>query len=294
MEVLGRRDDGFHDLSSVFLRVGMSDRLTLQPGAGPEDRLTVTGLAGVPTAGNLVLQALQALRQHAGLDLPPLDVTLEKQIPVAAGLGGGSSDCASAIRLAAACWGVSIAPADELALAASLGSDVPFFIGNHPAAAMGGRGERLMPLPAVRGDGGLLLVTPPIALSTAAVFDRFDRLGEQRGGRMTGELLSALESGITGARLAEWAHHLHDSNDLWPAAASLEPALLGLRETLTRLLGRPVLLSGSGSTLFALYASAQEAAAAGKELAERRLPELQSALINAVDLVGPDPKWRFP
>jgi 4-diphosphocytidyl-2C-methyl-D-erythritol kinase len=90
------------------------------------------------------------------------------------------------------------------------------------------------------------------------------------------------------------APQLRDANDLWAAAASLEPALPALRGALEQKSGVPWLMSGSGSTLFALYPSAAEAAEAGKALAASGLPELKSVLINAVDLVGPDPIWRHP
>ncbi|HYI21538.1 MAG TPA: hypothetical protein VEX62_02780 [Candidatus Limnocylindrales bacterium] len=272
LDVLGRRNDGYHELRSTFLRVGLSDRLTMDLGAGPGDRLTVTGLAGAPTEGNLVLTALDALRRHVAAELPPIDVTLDKRIPAAAGLGGGSSDAASALKLACECWGIALAPAEELTLAASLGSDVPFFAHDVPVATINGRGEHVSPIAAPDDDiGGLLLVTPPISLSTAAVFERFDdlpmRLDEDR---------------------------LRDANDLWPAAASLEPSLPRLREELERATSVPWLMSGSGPTLFAIYPSVEEASAAGRSLVESRLPELESAILNAVDLIGPDPNWRHP
>ena len=100
LKVVGTRSDGFHELRSVFLRIGLADRLSVSiGGADGADALTVTGLPGAPSHNNLVTQALTALRAHAEIPLPTLDVTLDKQIPSAAGLGGGSSDCASAIRL---------------------------------------------------------------------------------------------------------------------------------------------------------------------------------------------------
>ncbi len=272
LEVLGRRDDGYHELRSVFLRIGLSDRVTMDQGAGPGDSLTVTGLAGAPTEGNLVLKALDALRRHVAADLPPIEVALDKRIPVAAGLGGGSSDAASSLKLACECWGIALAPAEELTLAASLGSDVPFFAHEVPVAAIDGRGEQVSPIPALYDDiGGLLLVTPPISLSTAAVFERYD------------DLPTRLD-----------ADRLREANDLWPAAASLEPSLPRLREVLERETGMPWLMSGSGPTLFAIYPSVEETSVAGRSLVASRLPELESALINAVDLVGPDPNWRHP
>ncbi len=180
LEVVGRRDDGFHELRSIFLRVGLTDRLTMAPGTGPADRLTVTGLPGIPTEGNLVLEALDALRRHLGVDLPPLDVTLEKRIPAAAGLGGGSSDAASALSLAQAAWQITLDPDDVLSVAADIGSDVPFFAADTAAALVEGRGEWITPLLRVESVG-LLLVTPPIRLQTGTVFARFDDLPRAEG-----------------------------------------------------------------------------------------------------------------
>jgi 4-diphosphocytidyl-2-C-methyl-D-erythritol kinase len=270
LEVVGRRPDGYHELRSVFLRVGLTDRLTVKPGgADGSDTLTITGLPGVPVRDNLVLRAAEALRGRLGVELPTLDFRLEKNIPAAAGLGGGSSDCASALKLALVAWGVGLSEAEELELAAELGSDVPFFVSGLGEALVEGRGERVSPSSVISG-GGVLLFTPPIALRTAAVFDRFDHLALPR--LLEGEA----------------------QNDLWPAAASLAPTLPALREELERATGKPWLMSGSGPTLFALYPSASEAAEAGQGLAASQLPSIDNALINAVDLVGPDPAWRYP
>ena len=119
LKVVGRRDDGFHELRSIFLRIGLADRLTIDVGgADGSDRLTVSGLAGVSSHNNLVTQALDAVRARAEIPLPTLDVTLDKQIPAAAGMGGGSSDCASAIRLAQAVWGVGLSESEEMDLGA--------------------------------------------------------------------------------------------------------------------------------------------------------------------------------
>lgn len=298
LEVVGRRPDGYHELRSVFLRIGLADRLRIGPRVGADgDRLTVSGLPGVPVRGNLVLRAFDAIRAHSGLPLPALEAELEKAVPAAGGLGGGSSDCAAALALAQACWGVALAPADQLALGAALGSDVPFFVLGPPAALVEGRGEHVRPLSAPRGELGVLLVTPPIEVSTGAVFAHFDELNGARtgmAGAATAALAAALAAGLDGAGLATWAERLRDANELWPASASAAPQLPDAREVLESTTGRPWLLSGSGPTLFALYPSLASAVAAGEELIVDQPAELDEALINAVDLVGPDPAWRFP
>jgi 4-diphosphocytidyl-2-C-methyl-D-erythritol kinase len=281
-----RRHDGLHPLSSVFLRIGLADELNVAFGSGAgDDVLTVGGLEGCPVKGNLVLRAFGAARRALGHSLPPLVAHLDKRIPMDAGLGGGSADAASAVDCALQMWGAGLAP-DRLAeVSLELGSDVPFFARNLGAALVSGRGEVIERLP-VPPDIGLLLVTPPIDLSTAAVYARFDELsdGEERPAPEVPDL----------SGLAEAAGALREANDLWPAVVSLAPGLGLLRDELETRTGRPWLLSGSGSTLFAVYPSSTMAADAGRSLAAAEADALGGAMINAVDLVGPDPVWRYP
>lgn len=298
LEVGPLGDDGYHTLTSIFLRIGLADLIALKLTAGgAADRVVVSGLPGAPIEENIVLRALAALRERAGLPLPPVEIELEKRVPVAAGLGGGSSDAAAALKLAQACWGVGVAASDEMTLAARLGSDVPFFVADAEVALVEGRGEAVRPLRSVGGNAGLLLATAPTTLSTRAVFARHDALSEQ-GSRpeasLSEDLAIALESGLIGQELCGWAGRLRDANDLWPAAAELAPLLPALRDELEKRTGRPWLLSGSGPTLFALYPSAPDAAEAGRVLVDRRPASLDGALIHAVDLIGPDPIWRHP
>jgi 4-diphosphocytidyl-2-C-methyl-D-erythritol kinase len=295
LEVGPRLDDGYHPLESVFLRVGLSDRLTIRPGEGTEDRLVVGGLPGCPADGNIVLRALALLRAKADRPLPPLDVELEKRIPIAAGLAGGSSDAAAALALAAAAWGLEPSLAERLALAMELGSDVPFFGVDASAALVEGRGEGLTALPPVAGEAGVLLYCPPVTVSTTAAYARFDELGPvaRSTQRQTAELARAVRGGAGGRELAAWGSRLRDANHLWPAAVSLVPALAELRNELEARTGLPWLMSGSGPTLFSLHPTLAAAAATGKRVAEVGLPR-EGTLIMATDLVGPDPAWRYP
>ena len=286
LEVVGRLPDGYHALRSIFLRVGLSDRLSLSTGgADGADSLSITGRAGAPQRNNLVTRALDAVRARAKIPLPTLDVRLDKHIPAAAGLGGGSSDAASAVKLAQACWGVGLSEAEELALGLDLGSDVPFFLSGATAALVEGRGERVAPL-SDEVSAGLLLVTHELEVSTARVFDRYDDLDLPS----KANTIPDIELGA----LAALGERLRDANDLWSATASLEPSLVELRDELESSTAVPWLLSGSGPTMFALYSSAAHAAEAGKELVARRHASLEKAVISAVDAIGPDPAWRYP
>ncbi len=171
---LGR--DGYHPLKSVFLRIGLADDLTVAFGNDEgADVLTVSGLPGADSDGNLVLSAFRATRHALGLNLPPLVAHLDKRIPVGAGLGGGSADAAAAVDCALQMWGAGLSPAARDEVALELGADVPFFAHNVDAALVSGRGETIEPQPPPAGIG-LVLVTPPIHMSTAAVFARFDEL----------------------------------------------------------------------------------------------------------------------
>jgi 4-diphosphocytidyl-2-C-methyl-D-erythritol kinase len=291
-----RGDDGYHPLSSIFLRVGLADDLTVAPAPGPGgDVLTLGGLPGAPLEGNLVLRAFALTRRALGHDLPGLVAHLEKRIPMAAGLGGGSSDAAAALDGALIAWGAGLAPDLRAEIDLELGADVPFFARGGEVALVEGRGEQVARLAPPSGELGVLLVTPPIALSTAQAFARFDELGSTAESEsVTRDLAQALLDGMSAETLVAWAPRLRDANDLWPAAASLAPGLTALREHLEEQTNQPWLMTGSGSTLFCLYPSVAQATAEGRLLVQAESELLEGAMIMAVDLVGPDPAWRFP
>jgi 4-diphosphocytidyl-2-C-methyl-D-erythritol kinase len=286
LRVGARRRDGFHALESIFLRIGFTDELTVALGNGVEsDALTVTGIPRCPVEGNLVLRAFGAARRALGADLPPLVAHLDKRIPMAAGLGGGSSDAAAALDCALQAWGAGLAPALLAELALDLGSDVPFFVRSVGAARVSGQGQTIEPIEAPPHEIGILLVTPPFALSTRAVFARYDELDEARP--VDGPIPNL-------ANLANAMSQLRDANDLWPAAVSLAPELDVVRAELEHRTDRPWLMSGSGSTLFTIYPSPAAAGNAGRKVAAAESRNLLGATISAVDLVGPDPLWRYP
>ena len=281
LEVIGRRPDGFHELRSVFAPLALADELSVRP-AGPSqardgsavrcaDRMAIAGAPGLTVGDNLVLRAAALLRAGTARPLAPLEFRLRKRIPVAAGLGGGSSDALAALDLAASAWGLRLGERRRLRLAALLGSDVPFFaLGGW--ALVGGRGERLRRLPPPSGGPlGVLLVIPAARLSTRDVFAALDAAGEGSGlearphtrphappGEPPGaghgdaaNLAALLRRGATAADVAA----IRPANDLLPAAARLLPGLEPLRRALADLLAREVLLSGSGPSLAVLYPS---------------------------------------
>ncbi len=301
LAVLGRRADGFHNLHSVMVPVTLADRLSVAVLPGGGDTLHVEGADTGPSERNLVLRAIAATRAAVGrgASTPPLAARLEKRIPVAAGLGGGSSDAAAAIDAALEAWGADLDDARWLDVAAALGSDVPFFLSGGPALAEG-RGERLTPLRGIRGEApGVLLVTPAVPVPTPAVFAALAAGGPAAPAasgatrissvHLAGELLGGA---LRASDLVARAGILATANDLANAAYTVVPALLPFRRALMRLTGGAVGLSGSGPTLWAIYpteAAASEAAAlVSGALADGRLvaPGASPPFIAAMSIVS--------
>ncbi|HLY15417.1 MAG TPA: hypothetical protein VKR24_13800 [Candidatus Limnocylindrales bacterium] len=277
LAIIGRRPDGFHALHSIMAPLALADGLSLAAAAGPLDTLHVSGpgldrLALGPTADNLVLRAIDAARRAVGgaRPTPALAARLEKRIPIAAGLAGGSSDAAAAFDGALEAWnagGDAVLSAEERQRAAArLGSDVPFFLAAG-VALVEGRGERVTALPgAIRGEpAGILLIVPRIRLATPAVFAAYVASGAAINGatRLTSDHLAGeLQRGLSARTLHDRAGILASANDLLPASTSLEPALVPFRRALARLAGRPIGLSGSGPALWVLYPSLADAQSA--------------------------------
>jgi 4-diphosphocytidyl-2-C-methyl-D-erythritol kinase len=254
-----RREDGLHELCSLFEPLALADLITLPtlttPGGGQSrmgaarDEVVCPGVEGE----NLVTRALAALRER-GWRRPPLRVEIEKRIPVAAGLGGGSADAAAVLRLAAG----EVAELEQIA--STLGADVPSQLA--PALALvRGAGERVERLPQP-APHAVVLLPGGGGLGTADVFAEADRLGLGRGEDELAELAQRLRE-AAGAGASPLAYPELLVNDLEPAARSLRPeigvALDALREA-----GAPqALLTGSGPTAFGLFetlVAAQEAA----------------------------------
>lgn len=311
LSVVGRRPDGFHDLHSVFVPLGLHDVLTLAPSraAGRSDTLHVSGLDAGPLGDNLVLRAIAAARMAVGEGpgrpaTPPLAARLEKRIPVAAGLGGGSSDAAAAFDGALEAWAASSDLDEERRrrAAATIGSDVPFFLHGGPALVEG-RGERVTPLTGVHGHPGILLVTPSVAVRTPDVFAVFDGARGSGDGsvRMTSaHLAQELGNGLSATDLLARAGVLASANDLLAAVVLVEPGLVGVRRALTRVLGQPIGLSGSGPTLWTLYPSEGDAEAAAATVRtaveDGTIPSLgdgpPSIIATTIRTASPQPRER--
>ena len=244
-----RRSDGFHHLATVFQAVGLHDDVTVE--LADDWGISVHGPYAdqVPADDtNLAMRAVRLLAGEAGLDVP-VHITIDKDIPVAAGLAGGSADAAGALLACDALWGVGSSKAALERLAAELGSDVPFALVG--GTAMGsGRGDQLAPVLG-KGRYSWVLALSDVGLSTPKVYAECDRL---RSGRRvpepapSGSMMKALRSG----NVAALGRAL--SNDLQPAALSLQP---GLAEVLRLGLDSGAvggIVSGSGPTVAFLVA----------------------------------------
>lgn len=243
LHVRRRRDDGYHELETLFAFVDNGDVLTAQPAEA--DRFEVTGeFAEVldNPFGNLVARALSALPRPQGLH-----VTLEKNLPVAAGLGGGSADAGALFRIVEQVHGL---PDDWEERAARLGADVPACVRSEMAIGRG-TGTELEPAQNDMAGMAVLLVNPQIPLPTGPVFKAWD--GADRGPLPSGKASDIARNG---------------RNDLRQPAIEICPQIAGVLERLGQTEPWMAEMSGSGATCFALYDSAEHRDRAARVLAE--------------------------
>ncbi|MES2496034.1 MAG: 4-(cytidine 5'-diphospho)-2-C-methyl-D-erythritol kinase [Pseudomonadota bacterium] len=255
LHVRRRRDDGYHDIETIFAFAEHGDAVTAQAG---DPRLTLSGpfapaLAGEDPEDNLVMRAARRLCALIGDEAPPA-IHLAKHLPVAAGIGGGSADAAAVLRLLCRERGTAINDPQVIQLAADLGADVPACLASTTMRG-DGRGDRL---DAIEADGlaglPLLLVNPRVPLPTGPVFAGWDQV--DRGPLASGDPLAAALAG---------------RNDLEPPARALRPAI---GDVVALLAERPgailARMSGSGATCFALFGSEDDRDAADRAIAASR------------------------
>jgi 4-diphosphocytidyl-2-C-methyl-D-erythritol kinase len=242
LHVTGRRDDGYHLLDSLVVFAGAADALRAAPHDGLSLEVAGPFAAGLSAdSGNLVLRAMRALAEATGQSAGAR-LTLEKRLPVASGIGGGSADAAATLRLLCRLWGIAPPSAALRQIALGLGADVPVCLRSVPCR-MGGIGERLDDRPALP-RAGLALVNPGVAVPTAGVF-------RARTGGFSAPA-SLAPSWPDAAALA--ADLRRTGNDLEPAARRLQPVISTVLDALAAqpgcLLAR---MSGSGATCFGLF-----------------------------------------
>jgi 4-diphosphocytidyl-2-C-methyl-D-erythritol kinase len=253
------RDDGRHELVSVMTPLDLHDTLTLEPAStAGADEVLCAGVEGPNLAGD----ALRLFRERTGWDGPPVRVTIDKRTPVAAGLGGGSADAAAALRLARRHSGLGDEPL-LLEIAARLGSDVPSQVRPRTTLVTGG-GERVETIVPPDPSSGVLVLPSQHALSTGAVYRRFDELGEIR----THDELRRLADELRAASAAP------PVNDLAAAARSLCPPIDEALDAARATGAARVMVAGSGPTVVAFYDDRASAERAAHRFSDRLPPPI--------------------
>ncbi|MEE8353831.1 MAG: 4-(cytidine 5'-diphospho)-2-C-methyl-D-erythritol kinase [Dehalococcoidales bacterium] len=263
LEVLGRRDDGYHEIRSVVQAIDLGDRLTFEATGATEVSCTMPGWNAEES---LVMRAVDVVSEATGSDRG-VTIEIEKRIPLMSGLGGDSSDAAAVLLALDRLWQLGLSPEKLHELAARLGSDVPFFLGGG-TALMAGRGERLTPLPSPAATWAVVVV-PPVPRGPGKTAHAYGRLeaSDFTGGEQTERLAATLRSGgsLAGEPLfnafersafAE-VNRLVECRDAMLAASGTE--------------GSAVHLAGSGPGLFAVVADRPAAEALCSDLKRRGL-----------------------
>ena len=263
LHVLRRRADGYHELDSLAVFMPQVADV-LHVSAANESGLEVGGApaAGVPAdERNLALRAARALIRRWPRHFGPVHIRLEKRLPAAAGIGGGSADAAAVMRAMCRLFGFSPPPAELMAVALELGADVPVCLHGR-AVRMRGIGERLTAV-AIPAGLGVVLANPGVRLATAEVFSRLAEMRRRNGQEAAGGLPDdwPMQRGAFLDSLARLR------NDLEAPARALAPAIADCLQALRTLFGaRLARMSGSGATCFALFDTVDAARAAAEKL----------------------------
>jgi 4-diphosphocytidyl-2-C-methyl-D-erythritol kinase len=252
LDVLRKRPDGYHDLRMLMQRISLYDDVAITAVATPGIRV-ITDSADVPAdSGNIAWRAADALLRRAGCDAG-LEIRISKRIPVAAGLGGGSSDAAAVLMGVNELLALGFSPEELMAIGLQLGADVPFFIFGKAAIAEG-IGEQLTEVSGLP-QLPLVIVNPGISVATAWVYQNLRLTTEKVAAKIP--LLYESAADLCGIL----------SNDLEAVTISRFPVISEIKERLLALGAVGALMSGSGSSVFAVFADEERAAAAAGQLA---------------------------
>jgi 4-diphosphocytidyl-2-C-methyl-D-erythritol kinase len=249
---------GYHEIETLFQAVDLVDRIRIEPTEGGDLELDVVGADLGPASENLVWKAARAFADETRL-AGGLRIRLEKEVPAGAGLGGGSSDAAATLTALNALHGEPLAPSDIERLAGSLGADVSFFTAGAATALGWGRGERLRGLPALPSRP-VLIVCPEFGISTREAYAVLARHREETGRPPAEPRFEAVTSIDWG-----WVIARHE-NDFERVLTPVHADLARIRSTFERTEAVLVLLSGSGSAVFAVYDGDDEAEAASRRM----------------------------
>lgn len=249
LEVLDRRDDGYHNIESIMTTLALHDTVTLTAHTGGDCRLVCDTAVTEDPEDNLCMKALRAFFAHTGIVCDGVDISLEKRIPMQAGLGGGSADAAAVLRALRSIYAPEMPQSELEAIGATVGSDVPFCVGGGTQLVTG-RGEVLTPLPPVP-PCVFLIVKPKEGFSTAEMYARLDRreVEERTNCREIAEVALKVKEVVT---LAVGLHN--DFDEVLP----LNSQVPMIHEAMLRRGAWGTVLCGSGSAVAGLYRTEEE------------------------------------
>jgi len=256
LRVTGIRADGYHELDTSFAYVDVFDHLDIRPARNIEVTCSIPGLSG---ENNLVFRVLEAMRGKFGVE-SGLSVHIDKQLPAQAGLGGGSSDAATALLVANSIWNLNLSTDQLIDFAAPFGADIPCFLFGEASIASG-IGERLARFPGKLPMEHILLAYPGTGLSTPAVFSHFD------SHHPSPDTLT-LQSGVDTIRAR--SEIVIGDNDLEASATALSRDVESLLKEMRSVANR-TWMSGSGSTCIALFDGREQAETESRRLLEKNL-----------------------
>lgn len=260
LNIVNRRSDGYHDIETVFFPIALHDAVEIVPAKGTESTLTTYGNSiDCPTEKNLVMKAYRSLEKE--FRLPPVDIYLHKNIPDGAGLGGGSSDAASALLILNEMFNLNISQQDLAVRASRLGADCAFFIYNTPMMATG-IGDILQPIDVKLNEKVLLLIKPDVSVPTAEAYSKVTP--KKSDYDLTGLLTSPIET---------WHNTL--KNDFEPSVFNTHPVLAKIKAQIYDSGAIYASMSGSGSSLFGIFDNANMA-----ENAKSVFSEMNTYVIN--------------
>ncbi|WP_417914915.1 4-(cytidine 5'-diphospho)-2-C-methyl-D-erythritol kinase [Candidatus Electronema sp. JM] len=262
LKILGRRPDGYHELDTLMQKIALYDELELSLPDTPGIQLICQHADLPEDEGNIVFRAARLFLEQTGKADFGVRIVLRKRIPLAAGLGGGSSDAAAVLRGLNQLTGAGCTTEELAVMGLRLGADVPFFVQEHPAAWAGGIGERLEPAEPLRGCT-VLLVNPGIAVSTKWAYETFSqtagRIALTAAGKKFNLSNFSNESGLPLRRRAFLPSDL--LNDLERVTAEKHRVIGRLKARLLAAGAAGAMMSGSGSTVFGLFIAGTEAQA---------------------------------
>ena len=282
LDVTGRREDGYHLVDMVMNQIGLWDTVQLETEERPAERgfaitLTVEGAALSCGADNLAWKAAEAMgqiwKEKNGSEAPSVSIRIVKRIPVAAGLAGGSADCAAVLLGLNALWDLRLDLENLKAAGLSLGADVPFCVsgqafgnpflglsGGSPGARAKGVGEKLTPLP--QPDFWILLVKPAFSVSTGEIYRALDETPEYEH--------PDIEQMICGLQEKDWEKVFRNAGNVLEKSVEIRYPDIKYTKSKINTIGNPVYtaMSGSGPTLFGLFDSEESCRQAARKLSE--------------------------